>query len=116
VLLKVDSGPGQLNVEMLADLRLHDFYLVPGVPNTIHQTQETDQNYGIFKSSFRENLHKISQCWLENPLTLRVCNLLLLVFGGECPSTGLVLRDFFSDSFSIVHYAKSCACFSSNVK
>jgi hypothetical protein len=101
VLLKVDSGPGRLNVEMLADLRLHGLYLVPGVPNTTHHTQETDQNYGIFKSSFRENLCKISQCWFENSLTLKVCNLLLLVFGGECPSTGLVLRDSFSDAFSI---------------
>ena len=44
VILKVDSGPGRLNVEMLADLRLQGLYLVPGVPNTTHVTQETDQN------------------------------------------------------------------------
>jgi hypothetical protein len=29
VLIKVDSGPGRLNVEMLADLRLQGLYLVP---------------------------------------------------------------------------------------
>jgi hypothetical protein len=101
VLLKVDSGPGRLNIEMLADLRLHGLYLVPGVPNTTHQTQETDQNYGIYKSSFRENLRNLSQCRFENSLTLQVADLPLLVFGGECPSTGLPLRDAFSDAFSI---------------
>jgi hypothetical protein len=47
VVLKVDSGPGCLNVQMLANLRLHGgLYLVPGVPNMTHKTQETDQNYG----------------------------------------------------------------------
>jgi hypothetical protein len=101
VLLKVDSGPGRLNVDMLADRRLHGLYLVPGVPNTTHHTQETDQNYGIYKSSFRENLRLLSQCRFENLLTLQVCDLPLLVFGGECPSTGLLLRDAFSDAFSV---------------
>jgi hypothetical protein len=49
VILKVDSGPGRCNVEMLADLRLQGLYLIPGVPNTTAKTQETDQNYGLYK-------------------------------------------------------------------
>jgi hypothetical protein len=101
VLIKVDSGPGRLNVEMLADLRLQGLYLVPGVPNTTAKTQETDQNYGVYKTSFRENLRNLSQCRFENQLTLHVCDLALLVFGGNCPSTGLLLRDAFSDAFCI---------------
>ena len=36
VMLKVDSGPGRLNVNMLATLRLQGVYLAPGVPNTTH--------------------------------------------------------------------------------
>jgi hypothetical protein len=101
VLLKVDSGPGCLNVEMLADLRLQGLYLVPGVPNTTHVTQETDQNYGLYKSRVRENLRNLSQCRYDRKETLKVCDLPLIVFGGLCPSTGLLLRDAFSDAFSI---------------
>jgi hypothetical protein len=92
---------------MLAHLRLHGLYLVPGVPNTTHHTQETDQNYGIFKSSFRDNLRRLSQCRFDNGLTLQVCDLPLLIFGGDCPSTGLPLRDAFTDAFSI-HRNLSC--------
>jgi hypothetical protein len=40
VVLKMDSGPGRLNVEMLADLRLQGLYSIPGVPNTTAKTQE----------------------------------------------------------------------------
>ena len=57
VMLKVDSGPGRSNLEMLARLRVLGLYLVPGVPNTTSRTQETDQNYGPFKSSFRSNTY-----------------------------------------------------------
>jgi hypothetical protein len=101
VIIKVDSGPGRLNVEMLAELRLLGLYLIPGVPNTTHKTQETDQNYGIYKSSFRENLRNLSQRRFEAGLTLKVADLALLVFGGKCPSTGIDLRDAFSAAFSI---------------
>ena len=59
VLLKVDSGPGQLNLKLLAKLRLLGFILYPCVPNTTHVTQETDQNYGPFKTQFLKNLDLI---------------------------------------------------------
>jgi hypothetical protein len=42
---------------MLADCRAHGVYLFPGVQNTPHVTQETDQNYGIFKSDIHHNIH-----------------------------------------------------------
>jgi hypothetical protein len=71
VVLKVDSGPGRLNIQMLADLRLHGLYLVPGVPsNTTHKTQETDQNYGLYKSCVRENLRALSQACFDIGATL----------------------------------------------
>ena len=46
VAVLVDSGPGHLNSVMLAEMKLLGFYLLPGVPNTTHITQATDQNYG----------------------------------------------------------------------
>ncbi len=55
VVLKCDSGPGQLNEKLLAMLRYHGFILFPGVPNTTAVSQET-QNYGPFQSQFRKNL------------------------------------------------------------
>ena len=45
VIIKCDSGPGQLNVKLLlADLRVAGFILYRGVPNIqlSHITQETD--------------------------------------------------------------------------
>ena len=60
-LLKVDSGPGRMNVDMLAWLRLRGVCMTPGVPNKTSKTQETDQNCGPFKSRFCDNLRVLSQ-------------------------------------------------------
>ena len=54
VLLKIDGGPGRLDLNSLADLRACGVYLFPGVHNTTHVSQETDQNYGLFKSLLRQ--------------------------------------------------------------
>ena len=56
VLLNMDSGPGQMNLNLLAKLRLLGFVLYPCVPNTTHVMQETDQNYGPFKTQFNLDL------------------------------------------------------------
>jgi hypothetical protein len=107
VILKLDSGPGRMNVEMLASLRLKGLYIVPGVPNTTSQTQETDQSYGPFKSNFRGNIRMLSQARFDKGLTLKVVDLPLLVFGGTCSETKVVLDDAFGDSFSV---ARNLAC------
>ena len=39
VVIKVDSGPGRLNPDLLSFLLLHGFILYPGVPNTTAVTQ-----------------------------------------------------------------------------
>jgi hypothetical protein len=57
VLYKIDGGPGRLAEGMLADCRAHGVYLFLGVQNTTHVTQETDQNYGLFKSDICRNIH-----------------------------------------------------------
>ena len=38
VLIIVDSGPGRLDLDMLATLRARGFYLIADVPNTTHVT------------------------------------------------------------------------------
>ena len=52
VMLKADSGPGRGALKLLACLSHLNFYLYPGVPNTTAISQETDINYGPFKSQF----------------------------------------------------------------
>ena len=87
VAMKVDSGPGRMNLDMLASLRVQGLYLVPGVPNSTSTTQETDQNYGPFKSCFRKNIRNLSQARFECELPVTVTDLPLLVFGGKCPKS-----------------------------
>ena len=101
ILIKVDSGPGRRNVDMLAELKLAGAYILPGVPNTTGKTQETDQNYGQYKSVFRDNLRVLSQARFEKNLTMKVTDLPLLVFGGTDSKTRTVLRDAFTESFGI---------------
>ena len=56
VIMKVDSGPGRIELGFLAEARTFGFIIYPGVPNTIAVTQETDQSYGSFKTQFQKNL------------------------------------------------------------
>ena len=102
VICKVDSGPGRTNAEMLAELKLRGFYLFPGVPNTTSVTQETDQNYGPFKTYYRQNIEALSQEKFQEKKTLGITELPLLVFGREQAGEGSSreLRDAFSLAFS----------------
>ena len=59
VLFKLDSGPGWLVTKLLDRLCLLGFVLYPGVPNTTAVSQETDRNYGPFKTAFRIIPNKI---------------------------------------------------------
>ena len=101
MIVKVDSGPGRTNIEMLAYLRVLGIYCVPGVPNTTHVTQETDQNYGLFKTIFRSNIETLSQARFDIQKTLQVQDLPLLVFGGIGDITQVTLQDSFDQAFSI---------------
>ena len=60
MMVKVDSGPVRLEENFLAEARTLGFIVYPGVPNTTAVTQETDKNYGPFKTQFTKNLKKIS--------------------------------------------------------
>ena len=61
LLLKIDGGPGGLNADLLADLAANGICLHPSLVNNTHISQETDQNCGFFKSTFVQNLHKLSK-------------------------------------------------------
>jgi len=54
----VDSDPGRISTEMLAEMRLRGFYLILGVQNTTHVTHATDRNYGPVKTKYHDNLSK----------------------------------------------------------
>jgi hypothetical protein len=56
LLYKIDGGPGRLYEESLAEKRDRGIYLFPGVQNTTQVHQETDQNFGQFKSDVRWNI------------------------------------------------------------
>ncbi len=60
-MIKVDNRLGRLQHDLLAALQLIGVYKYPGVPNTTAVTQETDQNYGPFKSTFQSNMDYVTQ-------------------------------------------------------
>ena len=102
VMIKVDSGPGHLQINMLADARIRGFYLFPGVPNTTAVTQETDQSYGPFKTQFAKNLKEVSDARINgnHSTSLPPWMVSLMVFGGQDPVSGVVVPSAFEVGFS----------------
>ena len=100
VLAKVDSGPGRMNLPMLAALRSKCLCLVPGIPNTTGKTQETDQNHGPFKTCHCSNLALLAQSRFEKKKTNAISDLPLIVFGGTDPETHVVLKNAFELAFN----------------
>ena len=77
-------------------------YYYPGVPNTTQVTQETDQNYGTSKSTFRQNLETLSQSIFDLDKTLMITDLPLLLFGDKYDGISEIsCRDAFTEGFSI---------------
>ncbi len=101
LLLKCNSGPGRLQIELLAKLRFLGVYLYPCVPNATAVTQETDRTYGKFKSAFRMNLELlVDECVrLDRSALVPQYKYGLLVFGGVDPDTGLALELAFELGF-----------------
>jgi hypothetical protein len=60
ILYKIDGGPVLLDEKALAEDHNRGVYLFNGVQNTTAVTQETDQNYGLFKSDVRCNTAKLT--------------------------------------------------------
>jgi len=53
--IKVDNGPGRMELGFLVEARTLGFIIYPGVPNTTSVTQETDQSYCPFKTKFQKS-------------------------------------------------------------
>ena len=56
VMIKIDGGPGRIQVDMLLYLKLLGVFLYPTIPNNTTVQQETDQNCGLFQSLIQANL------------------------------------------------------------
>jgi hypothetical protein len=91
ILLKVDSGPRKMNLELLATLKLIGIILYPCVPNMMYMTQETDQLYGLFKTQFLKNLDKIVKARPDKNKSLLLAPKMvgLLLIGGVDQETGI---------------------------
>ncbi len=102
VMVKVDSGPGRLEIEFLAEARTSGFIIYPSVPNTTAVTQETDQSYGPFKSKFAQNLKALSDARIAGdfPTSFPPWLVGLLVFGGTDPISRFVVESAFEFGFS----------------
>ena len=102
MILKCDSGPGRLNLDLLADLRTSGFILFPGVPKTTAVMQETDQNYGPFKTQYCKNLDVVvdERIKQKQSTSLAPWQVGLIVFGGVDPVTNIIVESAFEQGFS----------------
>jgi hypothetical protein len=102
VMVKVDSGPGRLEIDFLAEARTSGFIIYPSVPNTTAVTQETDQSYGPFKSKFAQNLKALSDARINGDFSTSFPPWIvgLLVFGGIDPVSQFVVESAFEFGFS----------------
>jgi hypothetical protein len=105
LLLKCDSGPGRLQIKLLAELQYLGVYLYPCVPNTTAVTQETDRTYGGFKSQYRANLELLVDELVKQDKSVSVPQYKhgLMVFRGVNPDTDLELPSAFELGFSRQH-------------
>ena len=103
VIVKVDGGAGRLNGKLLATLAADGIRMCPSLVNNTHVSQETDQSYGLFKSVFAANLHKINTDRLRlgkgNSFPWTIVG--LLCFGGTDRETGLSCRNAHGEAFSV---------------
>ena len=87
---------------MLTYMQSLGVYCYPGVSNTTQVTQETDQNYGNFRSTFRENLETLPQARFDLDKTLMITDIPFVLFGVKSYGiTNVACRDAFTEGFNI---------------
>jgi hypothetical protein len=103
VLLKVDSGPDRNGRDLLNKAQFRGVYLFPGLPNATFVQQETDINYGPFKSVLRSNLKKnATACFLAlKSMKLGLFTFGLIVYGGVCPISNVVCKNAVDSTFNV---------------
>ncbi len=91
--MKVDSGPGRMELGLLTEARTLGFIIYPGVSYTTAVTQETDQSYGPFKTQFQKNLKILSDSSLIGNYTTSLPPWMvgLAMFGGTDPISSVVV-------------------------
>ena len=107
ILLKVDFSLGRNGRELLMKCHFCGLYIYPGLPNATSVQQETDLNYGPFKSVVRNNLREISSAFFAAnlPIPLNSSTFGLIVYGGTIlvSSTSTVTcRNAFVETFDVV--------------
>ena len=107
VMLKVNSGPGRMNINLIARLCQLGFYLYPGVPNTTAVSQEMDWICGPFKTQYQTNLAQmVDQRIVQGKsISLQPCLVAIPVFGGVDPVTNKKLEIVRSQTHSIKRHA-----------
>jgi hypothetical protein len=75
--------------------------LFPGVPNTTTVSQETDQNYGPFKTQYCKNLDAVVDERLKKGKSTAMApwQVGLIVYGGTDIETGLVVKSALDAGF-----------------
>ena len=98
VMLKVDSVTRSLNSNIFAYARNLGFIIYTGVQNTTAVTQETDQNYGPFKTKCIENLNKFSDATIIHNYytTLQPWMVGIILFSSIDPESKVDLNTQFS--------------------
>ena len=98
-MIKIDSGPGSCFAILVAELRHLGFYMYPGVPNTMAVTQETNRNYGPFKTQFRMNLKHVVSSRINAgvSMSLQPWLVCMIVFGGENDKTDFEITESIFD-------------------
>ena len=109
VIVKVDSGPGRSNPDLIMRLRMRGVLLYGGVPNATSVQQETDQTYGPFKSIYYRNLAKYAADRESMGMSTSANSSCfgLFVFGGTDPLSQCVYENAFETSFSKENCLKS---------
>ena len=98
-MLKVDSGPGRNGRDLLNKARFRGVYLFPGLPKATSVQQETDMNYGPFKSVVRSNPKVIATACFsaQKSMKLGPSTFGLIVYGGVCPISKVVCENAVED-------------------
>ena len=101
VIVKIDSGPGRSNMDLLARLQIRGILLYPGVPNSTSVSQETDRNFGLFKTVYRKNLEKYvhDREMAGKSTSVSVALISLFVYGGIDPETNEQYQNAFQAGF-----------------
>jgi len=105
IVIKVDSGAGRLNSDLLTFSQFHGYIFYPGVPNTTAVTQETDQSYGPFQTAIQTNPQLIidERLRINATRSLSPWIIRLVVFGGDDTQTGLIVELTFQKGFDYTH-------------